>query len=104
MTAAFPGFKTAEFTQVEINVGVERSLTVRLELGERVEVVSVSAGSLQVQTTTPEVTQTVVQRQIADLPLNGRNPIDLSGSRPAFPASSIERPPPSTAADPPGRR
>ena len=77
VTAAFPGFKTAEFTQVEINVGVERSLTVRLELGERVEVVSVSAGSLQVQTTTPEVTQTVVQRQIADLPLNGRNPIDL---------------------------
>ena len=77
VTAAFSGFKTAEFTQVEINVGVERSLTVRLELGERIEVVSVSAGSLQVQTTTPEVTQTVVQRQIADLPLNSRNPIDL---------------------------
>ena len=29
------------------------------------------------QTTTPEVSQTVVQRQITDLPLDGRNPIEL---------------------------
>jgi hypothetical protein len=77
VTVSLAGFKTAEFTQVEINVGVERSLTVRLEVGERTETISVTAGGLLVQTTTPEVTQTVVQRQITDLPLNGRNPIEL---------------------------
>ena len=35
-----------------------------------------TAGGALVQTTTPEVTQTVIQRQIVDLPLNGRDPLD----------------------------
>ena len=72
------GFRTAEFTQVEVNVGAERSLTARLEVGQVTETVSVTAASSLVQTTTPEVTRTVEQRQIVDLPLNGRNPIELS--------------------------
>ena len=71
------GFRTAEFTQVEINVGVERSLTARLEVGAVTETVTVSADRSPVQTTSPEVSQTVVQRQITDLPLDGRNPIEL---------------------------
>ncbi|HEY5619240.1 MAG TPA: TonB-dependent receptor [Vicinamibacterales bacterium] len=77
VTASLSGFRTAEFTQVEINVGAERSLTVRLEVGALTETLSVSAGGALVQTTTPEVTQTVIQRQIVDLPLTGRNPIEL---------------------------
>ena len=36
-----------------------------------------TAGGALVQTTTPEVTQTVIQRQIVDLPLNGRDPLEL---------------------------
>jgi hypothetical protein len=71
------GFRTAEFTEVEVNVGAERSLTARLDVGQLAETVNVTAGGSLVQTTTPEVTQTVVQRQIVDLPLNGRNPIEL---------------------------
>ena len=77
VTMTLTGFRTAEFTQVEINVGAERSLTARLEVGQLAETVNVIAGGSLVQTTTPEVTQTVVQRQIVDLPLNGRNPIEL---------------------------
>ena len=77
VTVSLTGFKTAEFTQVEVNVGAERSLTVRLEVGPLAETLRVSAGGSLVQTTTPEVTQTVIQRQIVDLPLNGRNPIEL---------------------------
>jgi hypothetical protein len=77
VTLSLTGFKTAEFTQVEINVGVERSLTARLEVGGLAETLRVSAGGALVQTTTPEVTQTVIQRQIVDLPLNGRDPIEL---------------------------
>ena len=37
VTLSLTGFKTAEFTQVEINVGVERSLTARLEVGALAE-------------------------------------------------------------------
>jgi hypothetical protein len=77
VTLALAGFRTAEFTQVEINVGVERSLTARLEVGAITETVTVSADRSPVQTTSPEVSQTVVQRQITELPLDGRNPIEL---------------------------
>jgi hypothetical protein len=77
VTLALAGFRTAEFTQVEINVGVERSLTARLEVGAVTETVTVSADRSPVQTTSPEVSQTVVQRQITELPLDGRNPIEL---------------------------
>src|SRR5688572_22909606 len=71
------GFRTAEFTQLEISVGTERSLTGRLDVSDLAETVTVTGGGSLVQTTTPEVTQTVTQRQIVDLPLNGRNPIEL---------------------------
>jgi hypothetical protein len=77
VTVTLAGFRPATFTDVEVNVGAERSLTVRLEVGPVSEAVTVSAGGALVQTTTPEVTQTVVQRQIVDLPLDGRNPIEL---------------------------
>ena len=77
VTMALAGFRTAEFTQVDVNVGAERSLTARLEVGQLTETVTVIAGQSLVQTTTPEVSHTVVQRQIVDLPLDGRNPIEL---------------------------
>src|SRR5215831_5998274 len=71
------GFKRAEFQHVEINVGVERSITARLDVASVAENVEVVAGTPNVQTTTPEVTQTVVQRQIQDLPLDDRDPLAL---------------------------
>src|SRR5882672_4075056 len=77
VTMTLSGFRTAQFSQVEIHVGVERSLTARLEVGQVAETLTVSAGDTLVHTTTPEVTQTVVERQIKDLPLDGRNPIEL---------------------------
>ena len=77
VTFTLAGFRTAEFTQVEINVGAERSLTARLDVGAVAETVTVSADRSPIQTTSPEVSQTVVQRQITDLPLDGRNPIEL---------------------------
>ncbi len=71
------GFKSAEFQHVEINVGVERSITARLDVASVAESVEVVAGTPNVQTTTPEVTTTVVERQIKDLPLDGRDPLAL---------------------------
>jgi hypothetical protein len=77
VTLSLTGFRTAEFREVDVNVGAERSLTARLDVGQLAETVSVTATSQLVQTTTPEVTRTVEQRQIVELPLNGRNPIEL---------------------------
>jgi len=77
VTFMLAGFRPATFTEVDVNVGVERSLTVHLEVGSVTEALTVTAAGALVQTTTSEVTQTVVQRQIVDLPLDGRNPIEL---------------------------
>lgn len=71
------GFKTASYTQVKIEPGQEYSLAAALEVGAANETVEVAAGTDLVNTTTPEISNTIIRRQIVDLPLNGRNPIEL---------------------------
>ena len=77
VTMMLAGFRTAQFQDVEIDVGVERSLTARLEVSPLTETVDVTVARPNVPTTTPEVTQTVVQRQIRELPLANRDPLGL---------------------------
>jgi len=71
------GFKTATYTEVKVDPGQEYSLSAQLEVGQTSEVVQVSVGSDLVNTSNPEISNTVIRRQIVDLPLNGRNPIEL---------------------------
>jgi hypothetical protein len=71
------GFKTATYTNVQVNVGQEYSITAKLEVGGISETVEVAASSTLVQTTTPEVSQTVQQKQVLDLPLPGRDMTNL---------------------------
>jgi hypothetical protein len=85
LEVSLPSFKSASFTGISIAVGQEYSLTARLALGNLSEVVSVEAGSSLVPTTTPEINQTVDQKQIETLPLNGRNPIELIRLMPGVP-------------------
>jgi hypothetical protein len=70
-------FKTAEFTDVTVAVGQEYSLTAKLEIGTVTEVVTVAAGASLVQTTTPEVTSTVMQAQVLNIPLANRDITNL---------------------------
>jgi hypothetical protein len=71
------GFKTGSYTEVKVDPGKDYSLDATLEVGGASEVVQVQAGADLVNTSSPEVTNTVTRRQIVDLPLNGRNPIEL---------------------------
>ena len=80
------------------------SLAAKLDVGDLSEVVQVTAGVDLVHTTTPEVTNTVRQEQIVELPLNARNPIELIRLQAGVRASPPVRPRPSTADDRPGRR
>jgi hypothetical protein len=50
-----------------------------LEVGETRETVSVEAAAVLLDAATSTIGTTVESRQIAELPLNGRNPIDLLG-------------------------
>jgi hypothetical protein len=71
------GFKTATYTQVTVNVGQEYSLTPRLELGAITQLVEVTAGTSLVSTTSPEVSATVLQKQVLEIPLANRDITNL---------------------------
>ena len=71
------GFKPVTYNDVKVDPGQEYSLAAALEIGGLSEAVQVTAGVDLVHTTTPEVTNTVRQEQILELPLNARNPIEL---------------------------
>ncbi len=71
------GFKTASYTEVKVDPGQEYSLNATLDVGQANEAVQVTAGADLVHTTNAEINNTVIRRQITDLPLNGRNPIEL---------------------------
>ena len=71
------GFKPVTYNDVKVDPGQEYSLAAALEVGGLSEAVQVTAGVDLVHTTTPEVTNTVRQEQILELPLNARNPIEL---------------------------
>ncbi|MGA1367326.1 MAG: carboxypeptidase regulatory-like domain-containing protein [Blastocatellia bacterium] len=71
------GFKSRSYTQAKVDPGQDYSISVIMEVGETSETVTIEAGADIVNTSSPEVNNTVAKRQIIDLPLNGRNPIEL---------------------------
>lgn len=73
------GFKNYTATEVKIDVGKEYSLSIALEPGSVQESVTVVAGVDVINSTSAELNSTVSQRQIQELPLNGRNPLSLIG-------------------------
>lgn len=74
-----PSFKTYVANEVKVDVGQEYSLNVTLEVGRIEESVTVSAGADVVNASTGELSTTVSPKQILELPLNGRNPLNLIG-------------------------
>src|SRR5580765_1344142 len=71
------GHKTYTASEVKIDVGAQYSLNPMLEPGAINETVNVVAGAEIINSTTGELSTTVNQRQVVELPLNGRNPLAL---------------------------
>jgi hypothetical protein len=67
------GFKAAVRTGVNLDVGQEAVINLRLELGDLIQQVVVSDEAPLVNTTTANVAGMVGERQVKDLPLNGRS-------------------------------
>jgi hypothetical protein len=86
VTVALQGFRTIDYTDVIVTVGQEYSLTARLPISAQAEVITVSAGASLVRTTTPEVTATVLQRQVLDIPLANRDVTNLIKMQPGVQA------------------
>lgn len=75
---AAPGFKTSVVRGVQLDVADARALDVELAVGEVFEQVAVEANALQVKTMGGEVAGLVTGEQVRELPLNGRNFLQLT--------------------------
>ncbi len=70
------GFKTTT-TSIKIESGQEYSLPVVVQVGDVSENVTVTAGADIINSTNAELTSTISNRQITELPLAARNPLSL---------------------------
>src|ERR1051326_8192263 len=66
-------FKTVVRTGINLEVGQEAVVNLRLEIGEFIQQVLVSNDTAIVNTTTSEISGIVGEREVKELPLNGRS-------------------------------
>ena len=78
VTVDAPGFAKTEATEVAITVGGMAELPVTLAVAGGKEVVEVSAQAELVETSRTSSTDTIGQRSIDNLPINGRNYINFT--------------------------
>ena len=78
VTVDAPGFAKAEATNVAITVGGMAELPVALAVAGGKEVVEVSSQADLVETSRSSTTDTIGQRRIDNLPINGRNYINFT--------------------------
>src|SRR6266849_1480340 len=81
------GFGTSEFPNLHLDVGHAVTLDIALKVAKVGEVVTVTGGEAIVNTTQSEVQGTIVESTVENIPLNGRNFLELAflipGNRPA---------------------
>ena len=85
LTAEKDGFSITNVSDVQVLPGQNYSMTVVMKVGGKAETVEVVAGQELVNTTTVELAGTVTQQQILNLPLLGRNPIELMRNQAGVP-------------------
>jgi hypothetical protein len=79
ITVRFAGFRTAVVPRVAVNVGIKSSVSIALEIGGATETVSVIEEAQQsINTVSAELTNVIERRQLLDLPMAGRNPLNLA--------------------------
>ena len=88
VTAEHEGFAKAVTPAQELQINQSLRIDVRLKIGSVAEVVTVEAQAAQVETISPTVGGTVTGAPIQNLPLNGRDTLDLALTQPGVLPSS----------------
>src|SRR5258706_6474689 len=78
ITAEKTGFTTAFADRVQVDVNARQRVDLALTVGQVTESVQVSAGVTAVEADSSDRGQVINQKQIVELPLNGRNYADLA--------------------------
>lgn len=80
----FKGFRTYDRQGLDIRVGTEAKVDIVMQPGEQAQTVTVTEEIPLVETTSATLTGNITSEKIADLPLNGRNFVNLLSLRPGF--------------------
>lgn len=79
-----PGFKTWRLERAELTASEQKRVFPMLTVGEVREQVTVSAGVELMQTEKASIETAIEQKQVRDLPINGRNPIAMVNLAPGM--------------------
>ncbi len=72
------GFKKAVSRDIVVSVASTTQVTIPLEIGQASETVTVTAAQEVINSSSPSLTNVINTRQVVDLPLGGRNPVELA--------------------------
>lgn len=78
VTAELPGFQKAVTKADKLEINQSLRADIKMMVGNRTEEVLVEEGISHVDTVTPTLGASVIGEQIANMPLNGRNVLDLA--------------------------
>jgi Carboxypeptidase regulatory-like domain len=82
ISAEAPGFKKLAITNVQLNVDQKARVDLTLEVGATTESVNIEGSTPLVQTESSDLSGTVNEKQIKNLPLNGRDFVQLTRTLP----------------------
>ncbi|MGD0479384.1 MAG: TonB-dependent receptor [Terracidiphilus sp.] len=75
---AAPGFETMNRPGLTLLTGQVIDLPIAMAVGSQTQQITVTSETQQIETSISTVEQSVTQQQMRDLPLNGRNPLQLT--------------------------
>ena len=78
VTSELPGFQKAVTKPDKLEINQSLRVDIKMVVGNRTEEVLVEEGISHVDTVTPTLGASVIGEQIANMPLNGRNVLDLA--------------------------
>jgi hypothetical protein len=78
VTVENKGFKKVVNSDVKVSVSVETKVDLALQIGLETETVTVTTGQDVINTSSPTLTNVINTRQVVDLPLGNRNPVELA--------------------------
>ncbi len=68
-----PGFETMVADNITLNVGDDRQMVLALKVGRAIDTVTVDGSGPTINTTDAAINTVIEEKQVVDLPLNGRN-------------------------------
>ena len=78
VSAEHKGFNPVTTSASKLEINQSLKIDIKLEIGSKTETVTVEGAAATVETINPTMGSTVSDRSVQDLPLNGRNVLDLA--------------------------